>query len=131
MFLLQKKCRPTLNSDKEGMTVIGAEDSDYYTPEDPHTTILSPLYAENGTESLGKSKENLSTLSTPVAALKEAAQSLPDSPISGNSASTRSSGDSYSSSSSTKQLLASAPSDNYGVGGKTADKESSQEDSTP
>lgn len=26
--------------------VIGAEDSDYYTPEDPHTTILSPLCPE-------------------------------------------------------------------------------------
>uniref|UniRef100_A0A6B2E760 RING-type E3 ubiquitin transferase n=1 Tax=Phlebotomus kandelakii TaxID=1109342 RepID=A0A6B2E760_9DIPT len=124
-----KKSRPMLNNDKDGM-VIGAEDSDYYTPEDPHTTILSPLYSENGSNGLGKSKENLSTLSTPVAALKEAAQSLPDSPISGNSASTRSSGDSYSSSSSTKQLLASVPSDNYG-GGKVVDKESSQEDSTP
>ncbi|XP_059610999.1 probable E3 ubiquitin-protein ligase MGRN1 isoform X2 [Phlebotomus argentipes] len=124
------KSRPILNNDKDGMTVIGAEDSDYYTPEDPHTTILSPLYSENGSSSLGKSKENLSTLSTPVAALKEAAQSLPDSPISGNSASTRSSGDSYSSSSSTKQLLASVPNDNYS-GVKVGDKESSQEDSTP
>lgn len=26
--------------------VIGADDSDYYTPEDPHTTILSPLCPE-------------------------------------------------------------------------------------
>uniref|UniRef100_A0A1L8DSQ0 RING-type E3 ubiquitin transferase n=1 Tax=Nyssomyia neivai TaxID=330878 RepID=A0A1L8DSQ0_9DIPT len=115
----KKKSRSILSNDKEV-----AEDSDYYTPEDPHTTILSPLYSENGSNGLGKSKENLSTLSTPVAALKEAAQSLPDSPISGNSASTRSSGDSYSSSSSTKQLLASAPNDN-----KTGDKESSQDDS--
>lgn len=130
-MFIQKKSRPMLNNDKDSMVVIGAEDSDYYTPEDPHTTILSPLYAENGNSSLGKSKENLSTLSTPVAALKEAAQSLPDSPISGNSASTRSSGDSYSSSSSTKQLLASVPNDGYGGGKTVVDKESSQEDSTP
>lgn len=27
-----------------------AEDSDYYTPEDPHTTILSPLYPEKVSE---------------------------------------------------------------------------------
>lgn len=39
--------------------------------------------------------------------LKDSAMSLPDSPLSGNSQASRSSGDSYSSSSSTKQLLSS------------------------
>lgn len=53
------------------------------------------------------SRENKKSLSTPVASLKETAASLPDSPISGNSTSTRSSGESYSSSSSTRQLLGS------------------------
>ncbi|XP_055523570.1 probable E3 ubiquitin-protein ligase MGRN1 [Wyeomyia smithii] len=87
---------------KSFVTLASAEDSDYYTPEDPHTTILSPLKDE---EKVDGSKK----LSTPLTVLKEASQgSLPDSPISGNShTSTRSSGDSYSSSSSTRQLLSS------------------------
>lgn len=33
---------------KEGSLVVGtADDSDYYTPEDPQTTILSPLFSED------------------------------------------------------------------------------------
>lgn len=89
-------------SQKSVAVLAAAEDSDYYTPEDPHTTILSPL---KGDEKL----EGIKKLSTPLTVLKEASQSsLPDSPISGNShTSTRSSGDSYSSSSSTRQLLSS------------------------
>lgn len=89
-------------SQKSVAVLAAAEDSDYYTPEDPHTTILSPL---KGDEKL----EGMKKLSTPLTVLKEASQSsLPDSPISGNShTSTRSSGDSYSSSSSTRQLLSS------------------------
>ncbi|XP_055628136.1 E3 ubiquitin-protein ligase MGRN1 [Toxorhynchites rutilus septentrionalis] len=89
-------------SQKSVVVLAAAEDSDYYTPEDPHTTILSPLKGEEKLEGVKK-------LSTPLTVLKEASQnSLPDSPISGNShTSTRSSGDSYSSSSSTRQLLSS------------------------
>lgn len=90
-------------SQKSVAVLAAAEDSDYYTPEDPHTTILSPLKGEEKLDGMKK-------LSTPLTILKEASQgSLPDSPISGNShTSTRSSGDSYSSSSSTRQLLSSA-----------------------
>lgn len=52
--------------------VTGAEDSDYYTPEDPHTTILSPLYGDS------KSKENISGVtSAQLTAIKESATSLP------------------------------------------------------
>lgn len=96
-------------SQKSVAVLAAAEDSDYYTPEDPHTTILSPL---KGTAALPVGEEKLDgtkKLSTPLTMLKEASQSsLPDSPISGNShTSTRSSGDSYSSSSSTRQLLSS------------------------
>lgn len=89
-------------SQKSVAILAAAEDSDYYTPEDPHTTILSPLKGDDKLEGTKK-------LSTPLTVLKEASQSsLPDSPISGNShTSTRSSGDSYSSSSSTRQLLSS------------------------
>lgn len=93
-------------SQKSVAVLAAAEDSDYYTPEDPHTTILSPL---KGTDEKVVSVTD-KKLATPVLAiLKEASQgSLPDSPISGNShTSTRSSGDSYSSSSSTRQLLSS------------------------
>lgn len=91
-------------SQKSVAALAAAEDSDYYTPEDPHTTILSPLKDTSEEKSDGAKK-----LSTPLTVLKEASQSsLPDSPISGNShTSTRSSGDSYSSSSSTRQLLSS------------------------
>ncbi|XP_019545169.3 probable E3 ubiquitin-protein ligase MGRN1 [Aedes albopictus] len=89
-------------SQKSVAVLAAAEDSDYYTPEDPHTTILSPLKGEEKLDGMKK-------LSTPLTVLKESSQSsLPDSPISGNShTSTRSSGDSYSSSSSTRQLLSS------------------------
>lgn len=67
-----------------------ADDSDYYTPEDPAPTILSPLY------------DRVSSLeSTPQ---RHRIQSLPGTPVS--HVSTRSSGDSYSSSGSTRHLLA-------------------------
>ncbi|XP_058811655.1 probable E3 ubiquitin-protein ligase MGRN1 [Topomyia yanbarensis] len=102
--ILRMEEEETLNSrsQKSIAALASAEDSDYYTPEDPHTTILSPLKGEEKSDSTIK-------LSTPLTVLKEASQgSLPDSPISGNShTSTRSSGDSYSSSSSTRQLLSS------------------------
>jgi hypothetical protein len=39
----QKHSRPDLTTDG---TLAGAEDSDYYTPEDTQTTILSPLCSE-------------------------------------------------------------------------------------
>ena len=95
---------------------IRAEDSDnYYTPEDPHTTILSPVKSQSGV--IEKVRDFSCQFSrqinfdlqkdiiTPLAAIKDT--ELPDSPISGNSqVSTRSSGgESYSSSSSTRQLL--------------------------
>ncbi|XP_037025658.1 E3 ubiquitin-protein ligase MGRN1 isoform X3 [Bradysia coprophila] len=41
----EKKTRPILTTDNDA-SLAGAEDSDYYTPEDPHTTILSPLCPE-------------------------------------------------------------------------------------
>ncbi|KAJ6638151.1 E3 ubiquitin ligase, partial [Pseudolycoriella hygida] len=113
----EKKSRPVLTTDNEAI-LAGAEDSeDYYTPEDPHTTILSPLCPEkNKATEFGKSKENLSTVPVippTLKALKENSNSIPGSPISGSSAvSTRSSSDSYSSSSSTRQLLSSVPATN-------------------
>ncbi|XP_055852761.1 probable E3 ubiquitin-protein ligase MGRN1 isoform X1 [Episyrphus balteatus] len=133
----KRKNRPALSADGDGNILAGAEDSDYYTPEDPHTTILSPLCPEkpfkNG-EKLSQKDTSLSGTSiglknniakkslhqkstsvgnissTPITALKENVSSLPDmldGPIGVNSTSTRSSSDSYSSSSSTKQLLSS------------------------
>lgn len=119
----EKKSRPILTTDNDTI-LAGAEDSDYYTPEDPHTTILSPLCPEKTkTTEFGKSKENLSTIpviSPTLKALKENINSIPGSPpqcsgspISGGSnVSTRSSSDSYSSSSSTRQLLSSVPAAN-------------------
>ncbi|CAD7091813.1 unnamed protein product [Hermetia illucens] len=111
----RKRNRPALPADGDGVILAGAEDSDYYTPEDPQTTILSPLCPEKSKGSEKTiSKENVtvkapSTTTIASTALKENINSLPDSPISGNSSSTRSSGDSYSSSSSTKQLLSKSP----------------------
>lgn len=67
--------RPMLTKDNNEVdvaTLAGAEDSDYYTPEDPHTTILSPVYPDK--VDIRKSKENLST---PLAIFKENATSLP------------------------------------------------------
>lgn len=53
-----------------GGGLTGAEDSDYYTPEDPHTTILSPLYGDS------KSKESVAgVISSPLTAIKESANS--------------------------------------------------------
>lgn len=103
---------------------VKAEDSDYYTPEDPHTNILSPVKSPSGPLIEKVNSPNSYVLSnallfncfgfqkdivTPLAAIKDT--ELPDSPISGNSqVSTRSSGgESYSSSSSTRQLLSSVP----------------------
>ncbi|KAK7868651.1 hypothetical protein R5R35_006949 [Gryllus longicercus] len=78
------------------------DDSDYYTPEDPATTILSPLHTDKERtlppsvdSTPGRWREGLTM------------GSLPGTPLSGAShLSNRSSGDSYSSSSSTRQLLA-------------------------
>lgn len=67
--------RPMLTKDNNEVdvaTLAGAEDSDYYTPEDPHTTILSPVHPDK--VDIRKSKENLST---PLAIFKENATSLP------------------------------------------------------
>lgn len=65
--------KSTNKTDCNGISgIAGAEDSDYYTPEDPHTTILSPLYGDS------KSKENISgVISSPLTAIKESAASLP------------------------------------------------------
>ncbi|KDR23142.1 hypothetical protein L798_15224 [Zootermopsis nevadensis] len=96
---------------------VGAagEDSDYYTPEDPATTILSPLHADKErpfTSSAPSSNASSSVESTPgrwMPGVREGLMgiSLPSTPLSTAShLSNRSSGDSYSSSSSTRQLLA-------------------------
>nr|CAD7408263.1 unnamed protein product [Timema cristinae] len=101
--MLNGKCPSA--GDGDVVTTATGEDSDYYTPEDPATTILSPLHSE---------KERISSVeSTPG---RWMGVSLPGTPLSTTShLSTRSSGDSYSSSSSTRQLLAT-------VGCATADK---------
>ncbi|XP_053672916.1 uncharacterized protein LOC128723223 [Anopheles nili] len=119
------------------ISIVTDDSEDYYTPEDPPAT--SPLKSmDDDDDELPKlagsdaGRKLLSTTGTmppapispasttaPPAALavlkEEFSQgSLPDSPISGNSqTSTRSSSDSYSSSSSTRQLLSSGavPSD--------------------
>ncbi|CRL07618.1 CLUMA_CG020583, isoform A [Clunio marinus] len=89
-----------------------ADDSDYYTPEDPHTTILSPVKSPSA-------QLEKRDIVTPLAAIKDT--ELPDSPISGNSqVSTRSSGgESYSSSSSTRQLLSVPAESNKTAEGQT------------
>ncbi|XP_061711686.1 uncharacterized protein LOC133520982 [Cydia pomonella] len=82
-----------------------AEDSDYFTPEDTATTILT----------VPKHKHAEPMSNGPVAgdgtpqrwALPHRVTSLPGTPLSQSSV--RSSGDSYSSTSSTRQLLAAAP----------------------
>ncbi|XP_063225764.1 E3 ubiquitin-protein ligase MGRN1 isoform X2 [Bacillus rossius redtenbacheri] len=81
-----------------GLTAVG-DDSDYYTPEDPATTILSPLHCDKERERAAASAE-----STPGRWAVGA--SLPSTPLS--HLSNRSSGDSYSSGGSTRQLLAPA-----------------------
>uniref|UniRef100_A0A182Q4V1 RING-type E3 ubiquitin transferase n=1 Tax=Anopheles farauti TaxID=69004 RepID=A0A182Q4V1_9DIPT len=114
-----------------GMVSIVTDDSeDYYTPEDaPVTSPLKSIDDEDDLPKLAELETNERNLHVPAAAtvpvlsvtvpappppalsvLKEefSQGSLPDSPISGNSqTSTRSSSDSYSSSSSTRQLLSS------------------------
>lgn len=91
------------------------EDSDYFTPEDPEETshtILSPVK--------NKATDKKETR-TPLTHVKDT--ELPDSPLSGNSqVSTRSGDSSYSSSSSTRQLLSS----NINEGGVTANTKSSE-----
>ncbi|XP_059061789.1 E3 ubiquitin-protein ligase MGRN1 [Achroia grisella] len=77
-----------------------AEDSDYFTPEDTTTTILTvPKHKlENG--------NNVADCAPQRWALPHHVTSLPGTPLSQSSV--RSSGDSYSSTSSTRQLLAPA-----------------------
>ncbi|XP_053664536.1 E3 ubiquitin ligase RNF157 [Anopheles marshallii] len=105
------------------ISIVTDDSEDYYTPEDPPAT--SPLKSIDDDDELPKLAEidtgrkllvgsvTAAPVSAPPAALsvlkEEFSQgSLPDSPISGNSqTSTRSSSDSYSSSSSTRQLLSS------------------------
>ncbi|XP_049299865.1 E3 ubiquitin ligase RNF157 [Anopheles funestus] len=109
------------------ISIVTDDSEDYYTPEDPPAT--SPLKSIDDDDELPKLAEidtgrkllvasvttapGATIVSAPPAALsvlkEEFSQgSLPDSPISGNSqTSTRSSSDSYSSSSSTRQLLSS------------------------
>lgn len=80
------------------------EDSDYYTPEDPAPVILSPLY-ESKDQPVPSSVESTPGRWVPA---REAAMavSLPGTPLSTSShLSARSSGDSYSSTSSTRHLL--------------------------
>ncbi|XP_049866744.1 E3 ubiquitin-protein ligase MGRN1 isoform X2 [Pectinophora gossypiella] len=77
------------------------EDSDYFTPEDTNTTILTvPKVAK-----MPETANNVSAECTPQRwALPHHVTSLPGTPLSQSSV--RSSGDSYSSTSSTRQLLA-------------------------
>ncbi|KAJ9595510.1 hypothetical protein L9F63_013275, partial [Diploptera punctata] len=98
-----------------GPVAAAGEDSDYYTPEDPATTILSPLHSDKErpiTSSAPTSNVPSSVESTPGRWVPNAREgligvSLPGTPLSTTShLSNRSSGDSYSSSSSTRQLLA-------------------------
>ncbi|CAK1552632.1 unnamed protein product [Leptosia nina] len=80
-----------------------AEDSDYFTPEDTNTTILTtpkPPHADIGSKVGGENAPQRWALPHHVT-------SLPGTPLSQSSV--RSSGDSYSSTSSTRQLLATAP----------------------
>ncbi|ETN66792.1 mahogunin [Anopheles darlingi] len=108
------------------ITIVADDSEDYYTPEDPPAT--SPLKVmddepasrellSGGRKPLHTGAITASVVVPPppppsaLSVLKEETSlqgSLPDSPISGNSqTSTRSSSDSYSSSSSTRQLLSS------------------------
>ncbi|XP_063620683.1 probable E3 ubiquitin-protein ligase MGRN1 [Cydia splendana] len=82
-----------------------AEDSDYFTPEDTATTILTvPKHKHAELMSNGPAAGD----GTPQRwALPHRVTSLPGTPLSQSSV--RSSGDSYSSTSSTRQLLAAAP----------------------
>ncbi|XP_026472717.1 E3 ubiquitin-protein ligase MGRN1 [Ctenocephalides felis] len=119
--------------DGDTAVLAAGEDSDYYTPEDPQTTILSPIFLDKN-----KSMEHLSVnrqgtppphQSNPCQAAISAdstpqrwnpslrqhdhhqqLSSTPGTPQSNNShASIRSSNDSYSSSSSTRHLLSAVP----------------------
>ncbi|XP_054268657.1 probable E3 ubiquitin-protein ligase MGRN1 [Macrosteles quadrilineatus] len=88
------------------LTVVptAGEDSDYYTPEDPATTILSPLHSDK--ENTERVKEQVVRGSSGEAIgrwMVRDGLSLPGTPQS--TASHRSSGDSYSSSGSTRLLL--------------------------
>ncbi|XP_063378540.1 probable E3 ubiquitin-protein ligase MGRN1 [Cydia fagiglandana] len=82
-----------------------AEDSDYFTPEDTATTILTvPKHKHSELMGNGPAAGD----GTPQRwALPHRVTSLPGTPLSQSSV--RSSGDSYSSTSSTRQLLAAAP----------------------
>ncbi|KAJ1530539.1 hypothetical protein ONE63_005428 [Megalurothrips usitatus] len=105
---------PTSEGDCGGL-VVGGDDSDYYTPEDPATTILSPLHnndKERGLSGISCHTVPSSVESTPGRWISSreghlaGIGSLPGTPLSSASHfSNRSSNDSYSSSSSTRQLL--------------------------
>ncbi|XP_034252044.1 probable E3 ubiquitin-protein ligase MGRN1 [Thrips palmi] len=106
---------PASEGDCGGLVVTG-DDSDYYTPEDPATTILSPLHSEKERALSAVSCNTVpsSVESTPGRWIGSreghlaGIGSLPGTPLSSASHfSNRSSNDSYSSSSSTRQLLAS------------------------
>ncbi|KAL0272083.1 UNVERIFIED_CONTAM: hypothetical protein PYX00_005192 [Menopon gallinae] len=99
------------SSEKEKKLMMSAsgdrgDDSDYYTPEDPAPTILSPLYESDKDQPVPSSVESTPGRWIPARDLTMAV-SLPGTPLSTSShLSTRSSGDSYSSTSSTRHLLA-------------------------
>ncbi|XP_069365522.1 E3 ubiquitin-protein ligase MGRN1 isoform X1 [Maniola hyperantus] len=79
---------------------VPADDSDYFTPEDTATTILTvPKQSEAASGAAECAAQRW--------ALPHHVTSLPGTPLSQSSV--RSSGDSYSSTSSTRQLLAAAP----------------------
>uniref|UniRef100_A0A8D9BIW8 Uncharacterized protein n=1 Tax=Cacopsylla melanoneura TaxID=428564 RepID=A0A8D9BIW8_9HEMI len=92
-------------------SVAGEDESDYYTPDEPCTTILSPVqecvesqnHPKQSAPSHVSTTENGGIGGTPILKNNNWNTSLPGTPLS--TASHRSSGDSYSSSSSTKQLL--------------------------
>lgn len=92
-------CEGGLAVANTGMTNAG-DDSDYYTPEDPATTILSPLHTDKERE---RSVEGSCSNNSGVGVSRWMGSSLPGTPLS--TASHRSSGDSYSSSGSTRLLL--------------------------
>ncbi|XP_044731665.1 probable E3 ubiquitin-protein ligase MGRN1 isoform X2 [Chrysoperla carnea] len=89
------------------------DDSDYYTPEEPAPAVLSPLYNEKERPSTAPPSATTITNNSSLCSIDNTplrhplGASLPGTPLSHLSA--RSSGDSYSSSSSTRQLLTVIP----------------------
>ncbi|KAI5721725.1 hypothetical protein M8J77_024876 [Diaphorina citri] len=95
-----------MSSTTPGTSSMIGEESDYYTPEDPSTTILSPVQEFPESQKQPKRTTPASEDSgngTPTLKSNNWNSSLPGTPLS--TASHRSSGDSYSSSSSTRLLL--------------------------